>query len=926
MTAPPRANAPDPDQRSLGPPRIDRPGPVTLAAAAYGLLYVVWERTGWGSEALRNLIGNVAFLPLNLTVAILFAAAAWRTVLDPQVRRALWLYALGSILVLCGNAISTYHLVVLHDNPTSSWADAFYLSDSACMLAALLHFPIARRTRLELWKFGLDAAMVLIGGSVVIWFFNVRMSAAAATGTVTLLLAFAYPLANLLVLLGLTTVFLGGPLDPNRRALNLLLLGTAISVGADLTFDLLLVQTGGRTTSLIDAAYVLFYLLLISSAELYWRHPIAAPRERQPQLRTQPLSPLPYLGVAATYALLLYAAFQPWKEPVSGLAIGAVAVTILVVVRQVLTVRENVRLLAENAARQSEAWFRSLVQHSSDVIILLRSDGVIRFVSPSVSRVLRYDPAKLMDRSLTDLLHVEDRELARAFVAEAAKQPGVTTPMEWRFRQPDGSALHAETIATNLLDEPTVRGIVLNIRDVSERKRLEQELTHQAFHDPLTGLANRALFRDRVSHALKLAQRQGRAITVLFLDLDDFKKVNDSLGHAEGDRLLIAAAARFLACARVTDTVARLGGDEFAILLEEGTERDGADELVQRLTEAMEPPFVLGGNEIPVHASIGVAVAAGDESADDLLRNADVAMYAAKRAGKGRCATYQSHMYDDLRERLELESALRLAIERNELVLHYQPIVCLQTGSVRGLEALLRWNHPLHGMLLPQHFIPVAEETGLILRLGEWVMREACQQLRAWHRQWPELRLTMAINISGRQLLERGVVEVIRAALDEAGVDPAAVVLEITESVLMHHTSSALERLKELKALGVSLAIDDFGTGYSSLGYLQRFPIDILKVAKPFVEDVGAGVEKAALARAIIGLADTLRLRTVAEGIELAEQRAALAQLGCTRGQGHLFAPALPADRLEPFLANSPRVPEEEIHHTESLATYGAPI
>jgi EAL domain-containing protein (putative c-di-GMP-specific phosphodiesterase class I) len=283
-------------------------------------------------------------------------------------------------------------------------------------------------------------------------------------------------------------------------------------------------------------------------------------------------------------------------------------------------------------------------------------------------------------------------------------------------------------------------------------------------------------------------------------------------------------------------------------------------------------------------------------------------------------------MYDDLRERLELESALRLAIERNELVRHYQPVVCLRSGAVRGVEALVRWNHPQHGMLLPQHFIPVAEETGLILRMGTWVMREACEQLRVWRETWPELGLTMAINISGRQLLERGLVEATRSALDRAHVDPASVVLEITESVLMHHTSSALERLRELKALGVSLAIDDFGTGYSSLSYLRRFPIDILKVAKPFVEDVGAGVEKAALARAIIGLADTLRLRTVAEGIELAEQRAALAVLGCAQGQGHYFSPALPAERIEHYLASSPRVSEEEARRADAWATIGASV
>ncbi|HEX5387759.1 MAG TPA: EAL domain-containing protein [Gemmatimonadales bacterium] len=896
---------------SLG---ADRPGPATLAAAGYALLYLAWERTGWGGAA-RDVISNIAFMPLNLAAAVLFMLGARHETVDDGVRQALRLLGIAFLCVLAGNSISTYYIVGLASNPPVSWADAFYLTNSLLLLSALLAYPRARRTRLEHWKFVLDAAMVLVGGGVAIWYFAIRPTAASDAGSVAVtLLAFAFPLASLLVLLGATTVLLGGPLDPNRRAFRLVVASIVLSIVADLTFDLAVVETGGRRASLIDAIYLLVYLLLIAGGEIYARHPVARPvvaREREP--RTQEMSPLPYLAVATTYALLLWSALDPWIQPVSGIAAGAVLITVLVVTRQVLAVRENVRLLAETSERQNEARFRSLVQHSSDVIIVVRPDGTIRFVSPSATRVLRYDPHALIGRPLTDLLHSDDQERARAFVHDAALTPGVTAPEEWRFRQPDGSMLHAETIGTNLLDEPTVRGIVLNTRDVSDRKQLEQELVHQAFHDPLTGLANRALFRDRVSHALDLARRQGRAITVLFLDLDDFKKVNDSLGHAEGDRLLIAAAERFRTCARVTDTVARLGGDEFAILLEDGTGCDGADGLTERLAAAMQAPFLLGGNPVPVNASIGIATAAGDESADDLLRNADVAMYAAKRGGRGRSATYQTEMYDDVRERLERESALRAAVEREELVLHYQPIVCLRSGTVRGVEALVRWNHPRYGLLLAEHFVPLAEETGLILKLGDWVLREGCAQLRRWQFAHSDLELTMAINISGRQLHEREIVESIRGALTTSGVNPAMLTLEITESVLMQNTPAVLQRLRELKKLGVRLAIDDFGVGYSSLSYLRQFPIDILKIAKPFVDDVGEGIEKVALARAIIGLGQTLKLRTVAEGIERAEQRAALTVLGCELGQGHYFAPAMEPERLESYFAESPRVPEADV-------------
>jgi diguanylate cyclase (GGDEF)-like protein/PAS domain S-box-containing protein len=898
----------------------------TFVTLLYAVGYLVWERNDWGTPTIRNLVSNVAFMPLNLAVVTLTGLASRLTVLDPGVRRALRLLALGSTMVFIGNAISTWYLMVLGDNPPISWADVFYLSDSLLILAALLSFPLARRTRLERWKFGLDAAMVLVGGGVVIWYFSIRPTAELGnTGTIITLLAFAYPLVSMLVLLGITTVILRRPTDGNRVAFGLLVGAVTISVVADLTFNLVSLETGGRSASIIDGAYLLCYIMLIAGAELYYRRPV--PRTAAgavPRPRTQPISPLPYLAVASTYALLVNAVIKPWTDPVSGLAVGALLVTLLVVLRQLLAVRENVRLLADQAVRQNEARFRSLVQHSSDVIIVTRANGTMRFVSPSANRVFGYDPSEMVGRQITTLLHPDDSARAATLFEHAARTPGVTGPVEWRFRQPDGSWLSAEILATNLTGDPTVRGIVLNTRDVSERKRLEEQLTHQAFHDPLTGLANRALFRDRVSHALALAQRQSHPITVLFLDLDDFKRVNDSLGHAEGDRLLISAAERFLSCARAADTVARLGGDEFAILIEHAAGPDGRSELLERLATAMSHPFTLSGNQVQVTASIGVATATVGDTADDLLRNADVAMYAAKRRGKGRSETYESRMYADVRHRLEMEAALRAAIDAGELTLHYQPIVQLGTGAIYGVEALVRWEHQTYGHLLPQHFIPLAEETGLIVKLGSWVLDEACRQVQAWRLAFPGSPLSVSVNISSRQLQGPGIADALSDALASSGVDPSAVILEITESVLMQQTDSVLERLQGLKKLGVRLAIDDFGTGYSSLSYLQRFPIDILKIAKPFVEEVALGAERAALARAIIGLSDTLRLQTVAEGIEMAEQRAALIELGCPLGQGHYFARALPAEAVERMLAGRRSLIPPHGHHHGAAAPKAA--
>jgi diguanylate cyclase (GGDEF)-like protein/PAS domain S-box-containing protein len=876
---------------------------MALTAVVYAAAYLVWERSDWGSATVRDLLGNIAFMPLNLAVLALYFLAARSPVLDPGVRRALRFLALGSTLVFTGNAISTWYLMGLGENPPVTWADPFYLSDSLCTLAALLSFPLARRTRMERWKFVLDAAMVLVGGAVAIWFWSVRPAAEGDSSVAVTILAYAYPLASLLLLLGITTVLLRRPVDGNRLAFGMLVTGVTVSIVADLVFTYIVRETGGRSASWIDSAYLVTYILLIAGAERYYRHPKARLEgAAMPRTRSQPVSPLPYVAVAATYGLLLLTVVSPWTDPVSGVAVGALLVTALVVARQVLTVRENVRLLADTAARQNEARFRSLVQHSSDVIMVTRPNGTMRFVSPSASRVFGYEPAALLGRPLATLLHPADRDRATQLFGEVVAGPGVIGPVEWRFRQADGSWLHAEILATNLLGDPTVRGIVLNTRDVSERKRLEEQLTHQAFHDPLTGLANRALFRDRVSHALALAQRQGHPITVLFLDLDDFKRVNDSLGHAEGDRLLIAAAERFQSCARAADTVSRLGGDEFAILIEHVAGSDGRPELLQRLEEAMTYPFALSGNQVQVSASIGVATASPGDTADDLLRNADVAMYAAKRRGKGRSETYELRMYADVRERLEMEAALRTALETDQLSLHFQPIVSLKTGALYGVEALVRWDHPTRGHLLPQSFITLAEETGLIVPLGAWVLTEACRQVQEWRALFPETPLCVSVNISGRQLQGGGVTGALREALAATGASADGVVLEITESVLMQQTDTVQERLWELKSLGVRLAIDDFGTGYSSLSYLQRFPIDILKIAKPFVDDVGSGTEKSALARAIVGLGETLKLRTIAEGIERGDQRAALLELGCDLGQGHYFSRALPPDGIARLL------------------------
>ncbi|TMK75826.1 MAG: EAL domain-containing protein, partial [Actinobacteria bacterium] len=422
--------------------------------------------------------------------------------------------------------------------------------------------------------------------------------------------------------------------------------------------------------------------------------------------------------------------------------------------------------------------------------------------------------------------------------------------------------------------------------------RAVEEAVHEALHDSLTGLPNRSLFVDRLRHTLARAERAGTPVAVLFCDLDGFKTVNDSLGHRTGDRLLVSVAERLADCLRPADTIARLGGDEFAVLLEELREPGDAARAAQRLLDSLKAPFELREREFFISVSIGIAAGTGE--AETLLRDADLAMYRAKSRGKGRYAIFEPGMHTAIIERLDLEVDLKGAIERDELMLAYQPIFSLRSGAVAGVEALVRWQHPTRGVVLPEHFVPLAEESGVIRELGRWVLRTACHQGALWRAKYPgHPELQIGVNISGAQLREPGLVEEVAEALAAAQLDASGLTLEITETALMESFETAITLLDALKELGVDLAIDDFGIGYSSLRYLRRLPLDNLKVEKSFIDGIGRPDDEPALLRAIVDLAEIFGLTVIAEGIERPEQRARLLQLGCDLGQGHLLSEAL---------------------------------
>ncbi|MGN6242941.1 MAG: putative bifunctional diguanylate cyclase/phosphodiesterase [Motilibacteraceae bacterium] len=812
-------------------------------------------------------------------------------------------------------------LVSGHGAPVWPHPAAVVGSTAAWVAGALVGLAVVvlgqRRLGRATWlRAALDG--LLVSGTVVALVWRWVPSAAADIPAGQLAAAIALPVVDVVVLAVLVALVRRSPAAarwPLRLGVGALLL----ELSADLT--LALTSAGGEQHpgSRLDIAWLGASII---AAALPWIGSVegvgTVSRRRAGAVAV--FAPGALAGSGLVLLVLVRLRSGASLDPVVLVFIAVLALALTA--RQGLTVLENEALARELGRREEH--FRSVVHSSRDVIFVVRPDGRVATCNPAVREVLGFPPDALVGLMATSLAHPEDRAqllagLASLGFVDGAAVPGRRTPARLdtvrvgcRVRSAEGGWRHTESMVARHPD-----GIVVNLRDVTERVAMEAVLAHSATHDELTGLANRALFEQRLREAIQgldeaevvpdvhAAGGPGEPVhppAVLFLDLDGFKQVNDSRGHAAGDQLLVAAAGRIAAVTQGA-LAARFGGDEFAVLLT-GPAAARAEKLGDRLVAALSQPFSVGSTEVVVAASVGVAHGAVGSDVGTVLRDADLAMYRAKAGGGGRTCRFLPEMHAELVHRLELESSLRRALDQQRLAVLYQPVVDLGTGEVAGVEALVRWRGRDDQLLTPAELISYAEDSGRIQALGRWVVEEAVRQAAHWWRAGRPLGV--AVNLSAQQVVAPATLDTVRSALAAHRLPPGLLTLEVTESVLLGDLETAVQRLEALRALGVHIALDDFGTGYSSLAYLRRLPVDVLKVDRSFVTGIGTEPGLLALTSAVVRLGTDLGLTVVAEGIETMEQAAVLKALGVHRAQGFHFAGPLTADGMRTVLARSP--------------------
>jgi diguanylate cyclase (GGDEF)-like protein/PAS domain S-box-containing protein len=874
---------------------------LALVVGGWGMT-VAWLAIGLGDSASRRAVADIGEAVLDLLAAAIVLRAALH--IDVRRIRLGWLVLAAAMLVYAVGDLTWAWLDLGGGNTASpSLADAAYVAYYPIVAAALFMFQRASSARRDTLRLTIDSLIVVIGGGIVVWHTLFRpVLASLDPNPITAALALGYPIGDLVLLFGVAATALRHPPEIDARALTALVGGLGLMFVADVGYGQLNLTGSFGLERWPDVIY-LSSTLLMALAGYFQAHPGATADGRGKALSRWLLA-LPYVALAAGYSVLVALAMGRVTGELIEVLYGAVVLTAVVLIRQELVLRENSRLMTDQARRESEDRFRTLVANTSDAVVLVDRDGIVTDAPASVGRVLGVDASQLVGRPISRFVHADDAERARAFITDVAAGRSVTQPIEWRLWDVAGVWRQMETIAVNLLDDPSVGQIVLTTRDVRERKMLERQLTQVVLHDLLTNLPNRTLFRDRVGQALASAAGAQRQTTVLSLGLDSFKNLNNSLGHAVGDQVLQEVSRRLQASVGAADTCGRLGGDEFAVLLDGHSTAEDGLAAADRILAALRTSIELAGKPIRLTASAGVSTAEPNEAdASSLLRRAATARSVARNGGGDRVVAFAPTMQDAVEARFELESELRRAIDEDELVLNYEPIVDLHTGELVGAEALILWNHPTRGRIAPNIFMPLAEETGSIDEIGTWVFRTACAQAARWAALSPGRVPRVSINLSAHQLADPQLAWTLQAAMTHASATPSWVALELTEGMLMQNGSASLERLHAIRALGVQIAIDDFGTGYSSLTSLEQFPLTHIKIDRSFVSPLDDPGRGSGVVHAIIEIGRALGLMTGAEGIETPTELVRLRELGCGLGQGSIFSRPLEADAMADLVA-----------------------
>jgi diguanylate cyclase (GGDEF)-like protein/PAS domain S-box-containing protein len=801
---------------------------------------------------------------------------------DARMRRFWTLVGASALAWGAGQAVWVYYEVIAGGQvPSPGLDDVGFLLAVPLMVAALLAFPLADARRLTRSVMLLDGALVGAATLFVSWALVLGpLYRAHQGGAFAQAVTLAYPASDVLIVVVLVSVAARVSRSA-LRPLGFVGAGVLALAFSDSAYAYLS-QSGGYGSGLnVDIGWIVGFLLLALAP--IWTSEAAARKVSAGRAGRLGLV-LPYVPVAGGMAVAM-AYLVSGRQLGSFLFADGLVVVVVLVGRQLLALRDSVSFSNEQAAR-----FAALVQRSSDLTTIVAADGTIVYQSPSSATLLGRPAKQLEGRRFQELVHPDDAAAFLRALDRLTTHAGGETTSDWRLRHLDGHYIDAESRAVNLLADPNVRGVTINSRDISERRRLEEELRDQAVHDPLTGLANRTLLNDRLGHALAQRRRDHRDIAVLYVDLDDLKDVNDSLGHAAGDELLQEVARRLQSVVRAVDTVARLGGDEFAIVLD-GISPANTTATADRILDTFKKPFLLDGTQHMKHSSVGIAITDSETTdAQRFLQQADTAMYAAKTSGKGRWETYRHGMHEQVLDHLQLLADLQHAVERDELAVFYQPIIALATETMVGVEALMRWQHPTRGLLAPGAFIPAAETSGLIVAMGHWLLRQACHDVRSWQHLRVDPPLKLNVNLSARQLEDPRLIADVADALAESHLEPSRLTLEITETAVLGDFNAAMAVLKQLNALGVQLAIDDFGTGYSSLSYLRQLPVQEVKIDQSFIKAMAENDESSNLVRTVIQLADDFHLNTVAEGVETLAQLEQLRDTDCVCVQGYLFA------------------------------------